>query len=81
VPTVRIREETREALRDLEQQTHRRTIELVALAVDQFRRSLILAETNVAYGALPADAEDWDELREWDATLVDGLEPEEALSA
>jgi len=78
VPTVRIREETREALRELAQQTHQPTTDLLARAVDQFRRSLILAETNVAYGALRADAAAWAEIEaernEWDATLADGLD-------
>ena len=62
MPTVRIREETREALRELAQQTHQPTTDLLARAVDQFRRSLILAETNVAYGALRADAAAWAEI-------------------
>jgi hypothetical protein len=85
VPTMRIREETREALRDLEEHTGERMPDLLARAVDQFRRSLILAETNVAYGALRADATAWSELEaerdEWDATLADGLARDEALSA
>lgn len=74
--TVRIREETREVLRELEDQTGERTPELLARAVDQFRRSLILAETNVAYGRLRAenDGELDAELREWDAVLADGLD-------
>lgn len=71
--TVRIRTETREALRELEARTGEGTQELLAQAVDQFRRSLILAETNVAYGALRAVGRDA-ELDEWDATLEDGLE-------
>jgi hypothetical protein len=85
VPAVRIREETRETLRELEQRTGERTPDLLARAVDQFRRSLILAETNVAYGALRADADAWDEAsaerEEWESTLGDGLERDEALSA
>jgi hypothetical protein len=88
VPAVRVREETREALRELEQQTGQRTPELVARAVDQFRRSLVLAETNVAYAALRSDREAWAELEsereEWETTLADGLEdgsPDDALSA
>jgi hypothetical protein len=75
--TVRIREETREALRELEAQTGERTTELLARAVDQFRRSLILAETNVAYGRMAAEEGDDDfagELRELDGTLADGLD-------
>jgi hypothetical protein len=78
VPTVRIREETREALRELERQTHLRTPDLLARAVDQFRRSLILAETNVAYGVLRADRDAWAEIgferEEWETTLSDGLD-------
>ena len=70
--TVRIREETREALRELEAQTGERTTDLLARAVDQFRRSLILAQTNAAYGRLGAGAAD--ELAELDGTLADGLE-------
>ncbi|MGH3032394.1 MAG: hypothetical protein ACRDNE_16850 [Gaiellaceae bacterium] len=47
-----------------------------ALAVDQFRRSLILAETNTAYGALRADPGAWSELEaervEWEGILAEG---------
>ena len=52
--TIRIRTDTREALRELERQTGEGTQELLQRAVDQFRRSLILAETNAAYGRLRA---------------------------
>jgi hypothetical protein len=74
--TVRIREETREALRELEDQTGQGTQELLARAVDQFRRSLILAETNAAYARIRAESpEALDaEIREWDAVLADGLD-------
>jgi hypothetical protein len=76
VTTVRIREETREALRELEKQTGEGTQDLLARAVDQLRRSLILAETNLAYARIGAEATDdfADELAEWDATLADGLD-------
>ena len=74
--TVRIREETRELLRELENQTGEGTQDLLARAVDQFRRSLILAETNIAYARLGADEanELAAELSEWDSTLADGLD-------
>jgi hypothetical protein len=76
--TVRIKQETREVLRELERQTGERTPELLARAVDQFRRSLILAETNAAYSALRASEADHaeleDERAEWDETLADGLD-------
>ncbi len=78
--TVRIRRETREALRELEARTGCRTPDLLARAVDQFRRSLILADTNVAYSALRGDPNAWEkedaEREEWDRTLEDGLDDE-----
>jgi len=73
--TIRIREDTREALRELEHQTGEGPQELLGRAVDQFRRSIVLAETNIAYTRLRASGDD-DELREWDATLADGLDDE-----
>ena len=71
--TVRIREETRDALRELEHQTGEGPQDLLARAVDQFRRSLILAETNLAYERMRGAGGDDDATRDWDATLADGL--------
>lgn len=79
--TVRIKEETREKLRELQRRTGQGPQELLARAVDQFRRSLILAETNVAYGALRADEAAWAEVEgeraEWEGALADGVEDTE----
>jgi hypothetical protein len=76
--TVRISRETRETLRELERETGYRSSELLARAVEQYRRSVILGLTNTAYGALRADPDSWEELQaerdEWEATLADGLE-------
>jgi len=73
--SVRIREETRDNLRDLEELTGQSQIELLARAVDSFRRSLVLAETDCAYGALRGDEDAWAEVqaerRAWEATLSD----------
>ena len=76
--TVRIREETRETLRVLEQETGERTPELLDRAVDQFYRSLLIAETNCGYAqlrstALSADA-DLEELDVLEGSLADGLD-------
>jgi ADP-ribose pyrophosphatase YjhB (NUDIX family) len=83
--TVRIGEETRQALRELERQTGYRTSELLALAVEQYRRSLILDVTNRAYAALRTDPEAWAEVEaereEWEGTLADGLEDDPPASA
>lgn len=77
--TVRIRRETREALRELERRTGKGTQELLEHAVDQFRRSLILAETSAAYARLAAAerVEHESELDEWEETLADGIEGDE----
>ena len=83
--TVRIGEETRQTLRDLERETGYRTSELLARAVEQYRRSLILDLTNRAYAALRADSEAWAEVEaerdDWDATLGDGLEDDPTPSS
>ena len=76
--TVRIRENSRNQLRELEHLTGDGPTEILARAIDSFRRSLILAETDVAYGALRADVAAANELDAersvWDATLTDGLD-------
>lgn len=76
--TVRVRQNTREQLRELEALTGQGPTEVLARAVDAFRRSLVLANTNVAYGSLRADPASWAEIEaeraEWDATLADNLE-------
>lgn len=70
--TIRIREETRDLLRELEERTGERTQDLLARALDQYRRSVLLAETNAAYARLEEDPDG--ELDEWGATLADGLD-------
>jgi hypothetical protein len=70
--TIRIREETREALRQIERQTGEGTQELLSRAVEQLRRSLILGESNAAYARIRAAGAE-DDKREWEATLADGL--------
>lgn len=72
--TVRIREDTRETLRELEHQTGERTPELLARAVDQFYRSLIIAETNCGYAELRQNDEPLDELDVLEGSLADGLD-------
>lgn len=47
-------------------------------AIEEYRRSRLLAESNAAYAQLRANPEAWQEelseRREWDATLADGLD-------
>ncbi len=72
--TVRIREETRETLRDLERETGEKTPDLLARAVDQFYRSLLIAETNCGYAALREVDERLEELDVLEGSLADGLD-------
>jgi predicted transcriptional regulator len=72
--TVRIRPETRETLRELERETGERTPEILARAVDQFYRSLLIAETNRGYAELRATGEQIDELDVVEGSLADGID-------
>lgn len=78
--TVRVKQETRAALRELVRETNQPIQELVAQAVELYRRQLILERTNTVFGGLRADGEAWAEERAereaWDAALSDGLEHE-----
>lgn len=51
---------------------------LLDKAIEEYRRSRLLDETNVAFAALRSDDGAWQEelaeRREWDATLSDGLD-------
>jgi hypothetical protein len=76
--TIRIREETRAGLRELEQLTGAGPQELVARAVEAYRREVIMTQTNEAYAQLRAEGSDFfDELREWEVMLMDGLDEED----
>jgi hypothetical protein len=76
--TVRIREDTHETLQDLKRQTGEPMPDLVARAVDQFYRSLLIAETNCGYAELQQDADAWAdeqaELAVLEGSLSDGVE-------
>jgi hypothetical protein len=76
--TIRIREETRAGLRELEQLTGEGPQELVARAVEAYRREVIMAQTNEVYAQLRVEGSDFfDEMKEWEVTLMDGLEEED----
>jgi hypothetical protein len=57
---------------------------LLACAVEQYRRRVILRLTNTASDGLRVDPDSWAELEaereEWDATLADGLANDPSLS-
>ena len=78
---VRVTDETRAILRDLSQEMNEPMQQVLAKAVEAYRRRRILELSNAAYAALRSDPQAWqemlDERAEWDATLMDGLEGDE----
>jgi hypothetical protein len=79
--TVRISEKSRETLRALAAKTGESMQAVLDRAVEEYRRERLMEEVNAAYAALRADPEAWaewqKELAAWDATLMDGLDPNE----
>ena len=76
--TVRIKLETREALRRLAEEEAEPMQEVLAHAVEAYRRQRFLERANESYAELRADPVAWqaelDERALWDGTLLDGLE-------
>src|SRR6266478_6482122 len=80
-PTVRISEASHRILQELAEQTGQTIRDVLDKAVDAYRRKLFFEQLNAGYAELRADPEAWAEhLAErklWDATLMDGLGPDE----
>jgi DNA-binding FadR family transcriptional regulator len=78
---IRVKDETRAILRDLAREMNEPIQEVLAKAVEAYRRRRILELSNAAYAALRADPQVWqdvlDERAAWDVTLADGLEGDE----
>jgi predicted DNA-binding protein len=76
--TIRVSEETREALRALAASRGEPMARLIARAVEHLRAEEFFAELDHAYERLHADAgasaEEGAERTEWEATLADGLD-------
>jgi predicted DNA-binding protein len=76
--TVRISEKTHGHLRDIANQTGESMAEVLARAIESYRREVFMDQFNAAYAALRADSKAWaqeqKERAAWDATLEDGLE-------
>jgi hypothetical protein len=80
-PTVPISETSYQLLKELADQTGQTMLEVLDKALDAYRRKLFFEQMNAGYAELRADPEAWAEhLAErklWDATLMDGLGPDE----
>jgi hypothetical protein len=79
--TVPISETSHRLLKDLAEQTGQSTSEVLDKALDAYRRKVFFERLNAGYAELRADPDAWAEhLAErqgWDATLMDGLDPNE----
>jgi hypothetical protein len=80
-PEVNLSEASLLILRELAEQTGQSMSEILDKALDAYRRKLFFEQLNAGYAALRADPEAWaEELEErklWDATLMDGLDADE----
>jgi predicted DNA-binding protein len=83
--TVRISDKSREALRKLSQETGESMQAILDKAIEEYRQERLMSQVNAAYAALRADPEAWAEWQKeiavWDATLMDGLDPNERWTA
>ncbi len=75
--TIRVSGATREALRMLAREAGKPMQDVLAEAVELYRRQRIIEQANAAYAALRSDPHAWqeelEERRMWDTTLADGL--------
>ena len=80
-PTVRISETSHQLLKQLAEQTSQTMMDVLDKALDAYRRRLFFEQLNAGYAELRADPEAWAahlaERKEWDVTLMDGLDPAE----
>ena len=77
---IRVPAETHRTIRQLVDVTGETMQQVVATAIEEYRRKLFWEKTNASYAALREDPTAWqeelDERAAWDASLSDGVEPE-----
>ncbi len=80
-PTVAISEISYRILKELAEQTGQPMAAVLDRALDAYNRKLFFEKLNAGYAELRADPEAWAqhlaERQQWDATLMDGLDPDE----
>jgi hypothetical protein len=80
-PMVRISEASHRLLEKLAEQTGQTMTDVLDKALDAYRRKLFFDRLNAGYAELRADPEAWAEhlaeRKQWDTTLMDGLDPDE----
>lgn len=79
--TVCISENSHQILTQIAAQTGQTTAEVLDKAVDAYRRAQFFEKLNAGYAELRADPAAWAEheaeRKQWDATLMDGLDSDE----
>jgi hypothetical protein len=80
-PTVQISEASHRVLKELAEKTGEPMGELLDKALAAYRRKVFFEQLDAGYAELRADPKAWAEIEAerklWDATLMDGLDPEE----
>lgn len=75
---VRVERESHRTLKAISARTGQPMQDILAMAIEQYRRTRILKETNEAFARLRTRAVDWkaeqSERRLWESALADGLE-------
>lgn len=76
--TIRVSQKTHRDLQELADESGESLTSIVDKAIEAYRRQRMLEETNAFYAELRQDpkrwAEEMEERRLWEATLMDGLE-------
>lgn len=72
---IRVSPEAGVSLRFLTDALGRPIADIVGEAVEQFRRKVIIEQSNQAYASREDLGDELSELRAWEATLLDGLDP------
>ena len=80
-PSVRLSEASHEILKELSRQSGQTMMDVLGKALDAYRRKLFFEQLNAGYAELRADPDAWTkhlaERKVWEATLMDGLDPDE----
>lgn len=83
--TVRISDKSRNTLRELASKSGEPMQSVLDRIIEEHRRRVFLDEVNAAYARIRQDPEAWAEVlnerAKWDATLMDGLDPNERWTA
>jgi hypothetical protein len=80
-PAILISEASHQMLKDLSEKTGLTMTNLLAKALEAYHRKLFFERMNDGYAELRADPEAWAEhlaeRKQWETTMMDGLNPDE----